>query len=74
MNIRKEKLDLYKAIYVAFKPYLKDILTEEQAIILHLYLWKNKGLKDISEQMNFSDYRIVKNELKDIELKISALG
>lgn len=74
MNIRKEKLDLYRAVYMAMKPHLKDILSEEQAIILHLYLWENKGLTEIAEQMHFSDYHIVKDKLKDIELRISALG
>ncbi len=74
MNIRKEKLDLYRAVYMAMKPRLKDVLSEEQAIILHLYLWENKGLTEIAEQLHFSDYHIVKDELKDIELRISALG
>ena len=74
MNIRKEKLDLYRAVYMAMKPRLKDVLNEEQVIILHLYLWENKGLTEIAEQLHFSDYHIVKDELKDIELRISALG
>lgn len=74
MNIRKEKLDLYRAVYMAMKPRLKDVLSEEQVIILHLYLWENKGLTEIAEQLHFSDYHIVKDELKDIELRISALG
>lgn len=74
MNIRKEKLDLYRAVYMAMKPRLKDVLSEAQAIILHLYLWVNKGLTEIAEQLHFSDYHIVKDELKDIELRISALG
>ncbi len=74
MNIRKEKLDLYRAVYMAMKPHLKDILSEEQAIILHLYLWENKGLMEIAEQLHFSDYHIVKDEVKDIELRVSALG
>lgn len=56
------------------KPHLKDILSEEQAIILHLYLWENKGLMEIAEQLHFTDYHNVKDELKDIELRISALG
>lgn len=56
------------------KPHLKDILSEEQSIILHLYLWENKGLMEIAEQLHFSGYHIVKDELKDIELRISALG
>lgn len=59
---------------MAMKPRLKDVLSEEQAIILHLYLWENKGLTEIAEQLHFSDYHIVKDELKDIELRISALG
>lgn len=59
---------------MAMKPHLKDILSEEQAIILHLYLWENKGLTEIAEQLHFSDYHFVKDELKDIELRISALG
>lgn len=74
MNIRKEKLDLYRAVYMAMKSRLKDVLTEEQVIILHLYLWENKGLTEIAEQLHFSDYHIVKDELKDIELGIYALG
>lgn len=59
---------------MAMKPHLKDILSEEQAIILHLYLWENKGLNEIADQLHFSDYHIVKDELKGIELRISALG
>lgn len=74
MNIRKEKLDLYRAVYMAMKLRLKDVLSEEQVIILHLYLWENKGLTEIAEQLHFSDYHIIKDELKDIELRISALG
>lgn len=56
------------------KPHLKDILSEEQALILHLYLWENKGLVEIAEQLHFADYHIVKDELKEIELRILALG
>lgn len=74
MNIRKEKLDLYKAVYMALKPHIKDILNEEQALILHLYLWENKGLTEIAEYMHFSDFHIVKDELKNIELRILALA
>lgn len=74
MNIRKEKLDLYKAVYMAMKPRLQEILSEEQSIILNLYLGKNKGLSEIAEQLNFSDYHIVKDELKEIEIRISALS
>lgn len=59
---------------MAVKPHLKDILSEEQAIILHLYLWENKGLMGIAEQLHLSDYHIVKDKLKDIELRISTLG
>lgn len=70
MNIRKEKLDLYKVIYIAMEPHLKDILSEEQAIILHLYLSESKGLKEIADILHFSDYHIVKDELNNIEHKI----
>lgn len=38
MDIRKGKVDLFKTIYMAFKPRLKDILSEEQMMILHLHL------------------------------------
>ena len=74
MNIRKEKLELYKAIYDAMRPRFEEILNEEQRIILHLYLAENKGLMEIAEQSHFAHYTIVKEELKEIELKISALG
>lgn len=74
MNIRKEKIDLFKAVYTALKPYLKEILSEEQLIILELYLSQNKGLNEIAEQLHFSDYHIVKEELKEIQLKISTLA
>lgn len=60
MNIRKEKMDLYRAVYMAMKPRLKDVLSEEQPIILHPYLWGNKGLTEIAEQLLFSDFHIVK--------------
>lgn len=65
---------MFKAIYMAMRPHLKDILTEKQLIILHLYLMENKGLIEIAEKMNFSDYHIIKEELKIIELRILALG
>lgn len=74
MNIRKDKLDLYKAIFMALRPRLTEILSEEQSIILHLYLMENKGLTEIAEHLHFSDYHIVKDELKEIELRILALG
>lgn len=74
MNIRKDKLDLYKAIYMALRPRLNEILNEEQSIILHLYLMENKGLIEIAEQLHFADYHIVKDELKNIELRVLALG
>lgn len=74
MNIRKEKWDLYKVVYNAMEPHLKDVLTEEQAQILHLYLSENKGLMEIAEIMHFADYRIVKDELKNIEYLILDLG
>ncbi len=34
MNIRKEKLDMFQAVYAALRPRLEVILTEEQRIIL----------------------------------------
>lgn len=74
MNIKKNKLNMFKGIYMAMRPYLKNILTENQLIILHLYLMENKGLIEIAEKMNFSDSHIVKEELKIIELRILALG
>lgn len=74
MNIKKDKRDLYQAVYMALRPHLKDILTEEQRIILHLYLMENKGFMEIAEIMNFADYHAVKEELKVIELRILALG
>lgn len=70
MNIRKEKLNLYKVIYMAMEPHLEEILTEEQAQILHLYLSESKGLKEIADILHFSDYHIVKDELNNIEHKI----
>lgn len=60
MNIRKEKLELYKAIYDAMRPRFEEILNEEQRIILHLYLAENKGLMEIVEQLHFAHYTIVK--------------
>lgn len=74
MNIRKEKLDLYKTVYLALKPRLEEVLSEEQRIILHLYLAENKGLMEIAEQLHFANYQIVKVELQTIELKIAALA
>jgi len=74
MNIRKEKLDIFQAVYAALRPRLEEILTEEQRIILHYYLAENKGLMEIAELMHFTDYRIVKDELHTIEARILALG
>lgn len=74
MNIRKEKIDLYKTVYLSLKPRLEEVLTEEQRIILHLYLAENRGLMEIAEQIGFTNYQIVKAELKTIELKIAALA
>lgn len=74
MNIKKEKLELYKAVYLALKPRLQEILSEEQCIILYLYLYENKGLMEIAATMHFSDYHIVKNELETIETRILSLG
>lgn len=74
MNIRKEKLDIYKAIYMAMKSRLQEILSEEQCIILHLYLLENKGLMEIAETMHFTSYQIVKDELANAELRILSLG
>lgn len=73
MNIRKEKLDLYKAMYMALKPRLKDILGEDQLIILHLYIMENKGLIEIAEHLHFLDCHTVKDELKEIQLKIETI-
>lgn len=74
MNIRKDRLDMYKAIYKALSSRLNKILTEEQRIILHLYLVENRGLQDIAEQMHFTDYHIVKEELQNIEARILSFG
>lgn len=74
MNIRKDKLDMFQAVYAALRPRLGEILNEEQRIILHLYLAENKGLMEIAEQMHFADYRIVKEELQIIEARILSLG
>ena len=63
---------MYQAIFTAFKPRLEKILTEEQSIVLNLYLAENKGLQEIAEQMHFSDYHIVKEELQNIEARILA--
>lgn len=74
MNIKKSKLDLYKAIYIALRPRFKEILTEEQCFILHLYLMEDMGYLEIATQLKFADYKIVKEELQNIELKILALA
>jgi predicted DNA-binding protein YlxM (UPF0122 family) len=74
MNLRKEKIELYKTVYLAFSSRLNEILTEEQRLILHLYLAENKGLVEIAEQLHLADYHIVKEELKQIELRIAALA
>lgn len=74
MNIRKEKVDIFKAIYMAMKPRLQEILSEEQCMILHLYLLENKGLMEIAEIMHFTSYKIVKDELANAELRILSLG
>ena len=73
MNVRKEKMELYKAIYVAIKPQLKEILTEEQCIIIDSYLYKSKGLIEIAESMHFTDYHVVKDELEKIKSKILSI-
>ena len=74
MDIRKEKLDLYKAIFIALRHRLNEILSEKQLIILHLYLIENKSLTEIADYLQLSDYQIVKDELKEIKLRILALG
>lgn len=73
MNIRKEKLELYQTVYVALRPRLREILNEDQCIILHLYLAENKGLMEIAEKMHYDDYHVVKSELQTIKTKILAL-
>ena len=65
---------MFQTVYSALLPRLEEVLNEEQRIILHLYLAKNKGIMEIAEQLNVADYHIIKDELKIIELKISALG
>lgn len=65
---------MFQAVYMALKPRLKEILTDEQSLILHLYLMENVGLMEIAERLNFSDYHVVKEELKEIELKVLALA
>lgn len=74
MNIKKNKLDLYKALYTALRPRFKEILSEEQCMILHLHLMENMGYMEIAEKMQFSNYKIVKDELENIEFKILALA
>lgn len=74
MNIRKDKLDMFQAVYTALRPRLREILTEEQCIILYYYLAENKGLMEIAELMHFSDFHVVKDELQTIEARIIALG
>lgn len=74
MDIRKEKLDLYKAVFIALRHRLNEILSEKQLIILHLYLIENKSLTEIADYLQLSDYQIVKDELKEIKLRILALG
>lgn len=72
MNIRKDRLEMFQAVYAALRPRLEDVLSEEQRMILHLYLAENKGLMEIAEQLHFSDYHIVKDELQTIELRLLA--
>ena len=74
MNIRKEKLCMFQAVYAALRPRLGEILTEEQRHILHYYLAENKGLMEIAETMHFTDYHIVKEELQIIEARILSLA
>ncbi len=74
MNIRKEKLDMFQAVYAALRPRLEEILTEEQRMILHYYLAENKGLMEIAELMHFTDCKIVKDELQTIEARILSLA
>ncbi len=74
MNIRKEKLDMFQAVYAALRPRLGEILSEEQRLILHYYLAENKGLMEIAEIMHFTDYHIVKDELQIIEARILSLA
>ncbi len=74
MDISKEKLDLYKAVFIALRHRLNEILSEKQLIILHLYLIENKSLTEIADYLQLSDYQIVKDELKEIKLRILALG
>lgn len=74
MNIRKNKIEMFQAIYLALKPRLKDILTDEQLLILHLYIIENKGLIEIAEELKISDYSLVRKELKVIRYRILALA
>jgi predicted DNA-binding protein YlxM (UPF0122 family) len=74
MNIRKNKIEMFQAIYLALKPRLKDILTDEQLLILHLYIIENKGLVEIAEELKISDYSLVRKELKVIRYRILALA
>lgn len=74
MNIRKERLNMFQAVYTALRPRLEEILTEEQRLILYYYLAENKGLTEIAELMHFTDYKIVKDELQTIEARILSLG
>lgn len=74
MNIRKDRLEMFQAVYAALRSHLKEILSEEQRLVLHLYLAENKGLREIAEQLHFTDYRIVKDVLQTIELRLLALG
>ncbi|MCI6894654.1 MAG: hypothetical protein MR850_07685 [Bacteroidales bacterium] len=74
MDIRKGKVDLFKTIYMAFKPRLKDILSEEQMMILHLHLIEDKCMTDIADHLQLADVDAVREELKKIKLRIAALG
>ena len=74
MNIRKERLDMFQAVYTALRPRLEETLTEEQRLILYYYLSENKGSMEIAELMHFTDYKIVKDELVTIEARILSLG
>ena len=74
MNIKKSKLDLYKALYIALRPRFKEILTDEQCRILHLYLMEDMGYIDIATKLNLPDFHIIKSELEKIKLEILALA
>lgn len=54
MNTRKEKLDMFQAVYVASRHRLEDKPTEEQRLILHYCV--KQGLN--GDSRDYAHYRL----------------